>query len=236
MLFRSSASATVSYSYETTYGVARSLQPQTSAAYTLTWSTADNSQSGSIISVEAGLGETINGLYTGEFSFVYGTTYNIEGSLGVNASNASWSSAAASSLWDDTITFLGQPDGAMGDATFTVLLNGSITQQQSQYSSYNGFYHYDQSEIIGDFSGGAELSSIVLPERTSILAASGTLYPVSETFAPAFIPEPGPASLLGLGLGGLWLYRSKSKTWAAPQICHSKSRSRPGDQKSGAAR
>ena len=181
-----------------------SVEPATTASYSLNWSTTDNSQSGTLISVEAGPGDTVNDLYTGVLSFLYGTPYNIESLLAINASYAG-TAATASSTWADTITFLGQPDGTTGEATFTVSLVGSISFQTSQptYGTEDGPEVFDGSDIVGDFSGGAVLSSIELPVVASIESASGTLYPV---------PEPGAFSLLGLGLGGLWLRRFKRGT------------------------
>lgn len=207
-----SAYADSAYSYETTYGFPVQVNEfAASASYSLNWCTTDNSQSGTLISVESGPGDSINGQYAGAFSFVYGTPYNIQSLLGVNSSYGGLKTyGAASSMWTDTITFLGQPDGTAGVSTFTVSLSGSITELESQFTWQSGsfLYSYDRTEIAGDFSGDATLSDLALPEGTAIEAASGTIYPV---------PEPGTLNLFGLGLGGLWLRRSKPKLWAALQ-------------------
>jgi hypothetical protein len=198
-------------------------EPATTASYSLNWSTADSSQSGTLISVEAGPGDTVNGLYTGVLSFVYGTPYNIQSLLALNASYER-TAATASSVWSDTITFEGLPVGTSGNATFTVALLGSISYQTSQptYGTEAGPQVFDGSDIIGDLSGGTTLSSIELPDGASMVAASGSMYPNSNLMTPTFIPEPGTFSLLGLGLGGLWLYRFRPKTRAALQTCIAK--------------
>lgn len=201
-----SAYAEASYAYAVGYGdPSFGDNPGASASYSLRWSTADNSQSGTIISVQAGPGDAVNSLYTGMFSFVYNTPYNIQGLLEINVSYPQ-ASAMASSIWCDTITFLGQSDGTVGNATFTVSLSGSVIQSESQYigPSGAGRVNFDKTEVVGDFSGGAELSGIALPEGASIVDVSGTAYPV---------PEPRALCLLVLGLGGICLCRSKEQFW-----------------------
>ena len=201
------------------------VEPATTASYSLNWSTTDNSQSGTLISVEAGPGDTVNDLYTGVLSFLYGTPYNIESLLAINASYAG-TAATASSTWADTITFLGQPDGTTGEATFTVSLVGSISFQTSQptYGTEDGPLVFDRSDVVGGFGGGAGLSSIELPFGTSIEAASGTVYPVSQPVPLTFVPEPGTISLFGLGLVGFWLRWFKPKRRPAFQALDSRSR------------
>lgn len=217
-----SAYAEAGYAYAVGYGdPSFGDSPSASASYSLTWSTADNSQSGTLITVNTGLGDSISGQYAGVFSFVYGTPYNIQSLLGVNASYP-YVTAIASSTWDDTITFLGQSDGTSGSATFMVSLSGSITEVQSEFTARS--LNFDKTTIVGDFSGGAMLSGIALPQGASIQAASGTLYPISDPGTLTFVPEPGTLSLLGLGLGGLWLYRFRSKRRPAFQALDSRSR------------
>lgn len=217
-----SAYAEAGYAYAVGYGnPSYGANPGASASYTLDWSTAGNSQSGTIISVQAGLGDSISGLYTGVFPFIYGTPYNVQGLLGLNASYP-YAIATATSIWDDTITFLGRPTGMTGSATFTISLTGSCATVPSQYvgPSAAGLVTFDKTEVFGDFSGGAVLSNIQLPNGASLESASGTAYPVSNVVTPQFVPEPGTLCLFVLGLSGLWLYGARRKARPALQTRH----------------
>ncbi|HUA38740.1 MAG TPA: hypothetical protein VMA35_10150 [Candidatus Sulfopaludibacter sp.] len=222
-----SAYAMASYAYAVGYGnPSYGENPTASASYSLNWNMVGGSQSGTIVSVQAGLGDSVNGLYTGVLSFIYGTPFNFQSLLELNASYP-YASATAASIWDDTITFLGQPTGMTGTATFTVSLTGSDTTVPSQYvgPSAAGLVTFDKTGVVGDFSSGAVLSSVELPSGASLESASGTAYPVSNVVTPTFVPEPGMPCLLGLGLGGLWLCRFEPKRRVAFQTRYVKGRS-----------
>ena len=192
--------AQTSYAYAVGYGnPSYGNSPNASASYTFNWSTEGGSQSGTIINVNLGLGGSLNGQYAGSFSFVYGTQYNMQSLMTVNSSFP-YASGQANSIWDDTFTFLGQPGGTVGTAMFTISLNGSIFEQDSQYSE--GGINFDQVTLTANFDSGAALSSIDLPADTTIEAASGTIYGT---------PEPSTFALIAMGLGGIWLYRSRQK-------------------------
>lgn len=200
--------AETEYAYAVGYGnPAYSDNPGASASFNLNWSAENGSQSGTIVSAELGLGNSVNGQYIGSLSFVYGTAYTVQSVLNVTASYSN-STTQAQSLWDDTFTFVGEPNGTLGTATFTVSLDGSIGEQTSQYKgpSAAGLVTFDQIALIANFNGGASVSSIALPQGTSIEAASGTIYPT---------PEPSTFSLVGLGFGSLCLVWSKRKFWPA---------------------
>lgn len=199
-----SISAETSYAYEVGYGSpAYGDDPAASASYSLDWSIAGSSQCGTIVSAELGLGGSLAGQYAGSFSFVYGTTYDIESLLTVDTSNT-YANSQAKSVWDDTFTFSGQPNGTIGTAIFTVSLDGSISEEDSQYSISNllGVFNYNEVTLNANFDNGADLSSIDLPANTIINDASGNIY---ET------PEPSTVTFIGMGLGGLILYRRKRK-------------------------
>ena len=198
-----------SYAYEVGYGdPSYGTNPAASASYSLNWSTAGGIQSGTIVSEELGLGGSIDGQYAGSFSFVYGTPYNIQSLLTVGASFTD-AASQADSIWDDTFTFVGQPDGTTGTATFTVSLDGSISEQESQYSITNllGILNFNEVMVTDDFNNGASLAGISLPPNTSIDVASGTIYGT---------PEPSTFALIGTGLGSLYLCRSRRKFWSRP--------------------
>jgi hypothetical protein len=193
--------AQTSYAYAVGYGnPSYGNSPSASASYTFDWSTGGGSQSGTIINVNLGLGGSLNGEYVGSFSFVYGTQYNMQSLMIVNSSFP-YTSGQANSIWDDTFTFSGQPNGTVGTAMFTISLAGSIFEQDTQYSE--GGMNFDQVTLTANFDNGAALSSIDLPPDTTIEASSGTIYGT---------PEPSTFALIAVGLGGIWLYRSRRKS------------------------
>lgn len=186
------------YSYAVGYGnPAYGNNPSAMASYSLVWSANGGSQSGTIISAALGLGATINSPYVGTFSFVYGTPYSIQSKLTVNSSFPN-SASDANSMWDDTFTFQGQPNGTVGNATFTVLLNGSLSEQNGQSKGMTpaGFVNFDDIMLTANFNDGAMLSSLSLPANSSIMCASGTIYPTPEPSTLTFLCM----SLVGLGL------------------------------------
>jgi hypothetical protein len=130
-----SAYASSQYTYTTiSYVHPLTPHPTATASYILSWSTLDHSASGNILSLSLSLSSLsgsnwISGLQFGSFQFQYGTPYIIQSSLSVVASfdgggpNGLASTSGyglAKSLWSDTFTIHGQPDGTSGVAGFDV--------------------------------------------------------------------------------------------------------------------
>ncbi len=151
-----------------------------SASYELSW--ANNGASGDIIGPFGG--PFLIGKHSSSLPFVYGTPYVITSLLtaGSSASILNGAGASASSLWADTFTFLGQPDGTPGSATFRVNLSGSLTSATSV-----------NAQLADSRSAASVLAALEvdLPQNSWIATGSGAHVPT--------LPDVGSTGIL-LGL------------------------------------
>jgi hypothetical protein len=178
--------------------------PTLTASYLLSWSTLDHSSSGNILNISLSSSNSFSlplsnsvstsGLHLGSFQFQYGTPYIIQSSLTVRASTDAVGYGLAKSVWSDTFTFQGQPQGTSGIAGFDVDLSGSFSSIATNSPPYHTWPTYPgvRELLTADFSNGASLDYIFLPTGASLTADPG--FPGIVT-----TPEPSAAALLSLG-------------------------------------
>jgi len=160
----------------------------TDASYALTWS--DGVASGNIVGPLGG--NPVFGNQGGTLQFVYGTSYTIQSSLTAEASaynkGANGADASAKSVWTDTFTFHGQPDGSAGVAFFMTTLGGSFKTESILGPTYSAI------ESEGSVSGALRLGE--LPSGSWLETGSGTRLPS--------IPDAGSSGLLlGIALSAM---------------------------------
>jgi hypothetical protein len=193
---------------ETPYVSPETAHPTATASYTLNWSTLDHSSSGNILSLSLSLSSLpgsnwITGLHLGSFQFQYGTQYIIQSSLSVYASYSFGGHALANSVWSDTFSIHGQPNGTSGVAGFDVDLNGYLSSSTSEGPPIFNFPQYpgEYNELTADFSNGASLDYVFLPDGASLTTDSG--------FPAIVTPEPSAAAFLLLTGCGMLLRRRR---------------------------
>jgi hypothetical protein len=198
------------YAYSDDPGIhPRPESPTATASYVLSWSTLDHSSSGNILNLSLSLSALsgsnwVTGLQFGSFQFQYGTPYIIQSSLSVYSALSSTSRyALANSVWSDTFTIHGQPDGSSGIAGFDVNLNGSVSASSTNGAPRHNFPGYPSTidVITADFSNGASLDYVFLPSGASLSADSG--------FPAIVTPEPSAAALLLFSASALFLRRRR---------------------------
>jgi hypothetical protein len=186
--------------------------PTLTASYVLSRSTLDHSSSGNILNISLSSSNSFSlplsnsvsfsGLHLGSFQFQYGTPYVIQSSLTVRASTDAVGYGLAKSVWSDTFTFQGQPEGTSGIAGFDVDLSGSFSAMATNSPPYRTWPTYPgvKELLTADFSNGASLDYIFLPAGASLTTDPGL---------PAIVttPEPSAAGFLLLAGCGLLLRR-----------------------------
>jgi hypothetical protein len=134
-------------------------------------------------------------LLLGTFSFVYGTTYTIEGRLSGSMAGFQFNGGigGGDSIWSDTFTFHGEPNGSIGSATFVVDFTAGL----------DATLNYEPS-IGGDGSGGASATLSLAYSDGWVQTGSGTTVPSA--------PDGGSTLLLlGVGLSAIALAARKAK-------------------------
>jgi hypothetical protein len=165
------------------------------ASYILSWSTLDHSSSGNILSLSLSGNGSVSGLHLGLFQFHYGTPYIIQSSLSLYANYTGYYSAnhaVANSVWSDTFTIHGQPDGVFGLAGFGLDLNGSISSSSVEGPPLPGSAPTTPTRIdlvTANFTNGASLDYVFLPDGATL--ATDPDFPAIVT-----TPEPSAAALV----------------------------------------